>query len=95
VFAYLLVFGSGLVGSLLLTQLANAGIWYADILEFIPSLALYRYGCMCRDARNGAYACICTWKLKFVPAGACCQAMPRAASIYPKILLLYRLQGLV
>jgi hypothetical protein len=52
VFAYLLVFGSGLVGSLLLSQLANAGIWYADLLEFIPSLALYRYDRVCSAAQE-------------------------------------------
>jgi hypothetical protein len=59
VFAYLLVFGSGLVGSLLLSQLANAGLWYADLLEFTPSLALYRY-------ESGCYGCCCCWWCKTV-----------------------------
>lgn len=42
VFAYLVVFGTGLIGVLLLSQLVNAGRWYAVLLEIIPSLALYR-----------------------------------------------------
>jgi hypothetical protein len=87
VFAYLLVFGSGLVGSLLLSQLANAGLWYADLLEFIPSLALYRYVrirlrafcCKGMDARADApERMIYAW-MGMIPAAAmCCNPSPKA-----------------
>jgi hypothetical protein len=40
--AYMIVFGTGLVGSLLLSQLAPAGAWYATLLQLAPSFALYR-----------------------------------------------------
>lgn len=40
--AYLLVFGSGLVGSLLISQLATSGAWYTLLLQLVPSFALYR-----------------------------------------------------
>lgn len=42
VFAYLVVFGTGLIGSLLLSQLINAGQWYTTLLQLIPSFALFR-----------------------------------------------------
>lgn len=42
VFAYLVVFGTGLIGSLLLSQLINAGQWYTVLLELVPSFALFR-----------------------------------------------------
>ncbi|KAF8065710.1 ABCA3 [Scenedesmus sp. PABB004] len=42
VFAYLVVFGTGLIGSLLLSQLINAGQWYTTLLELVPSFALFR-----------------------------------------------------
>ena len=41
-FAYMLVFSTGLLGSLLLSQLINAGAAYTTIIELIPSFALYR-----------------------------------------------------
>jgi hypothetical protein len=41
--SYTLVFGSGLAGSLMLSQIVNAGSWYAPLLEVVPSFALYRY----------------------------------------------------
>lgn len=42
VFAYLIVFGTGLIGSLLLSQLINAGQWYTTLLQLVPSFALFR-----------------------------------------------------
>jgi ABC-type transport system involved in multi-copper enzyme maturation permease subunit len=42
VFAYLVVFGTGLIGSLLLSQLINAGQWYTTLLQLVPSFALFR-----------------------------------------------------
>lgn len=42
VFAYLLVFATGLIGYLLLTQLINTGAWYVLLLQLIPSFALFR-----------------------------------------------------
>jgi hypothetical protein len=42
VFAYLIVFGSGLVGYLLLTRLVTSGATYAVVLELFPPFALYR-----------------------------------------------------
>lgn len=48
VFAYLVVFGTGLIGSLLLTQLINAGQWYTTLLQLVPSFALFRCSlCVC------------------------------------------------
>lgn len=44
VFAYLVVFGTGLIGSLLLSQLINSGQWYTTLLELVPSFALFRCG---------------------------------------------------
>eukprot|EP00878_Enallax_costatus_P037262 GHUV01042075.1.p1 GENE.GHUV01042075.1~~GHUV01042075.1.p1 ORF type:complete len:295 (+),score=74.43 GHUV01042075.1:385-1269(+) len=41
-FAYMLVFSTGILGSLLLSQLINAGLWFTTIIEFIPSFSLYR-----------------------------------------------------
>jgi hypothetical protein len=87
VFAYLLVFGSGLVGSVLLSQLANAGLWYADLLEFIPSLALYRYVrirprafcCKGMDACADALEhMICAWMGMIPAAAVCCNPSPKA-----------------
>jgi ABC-type transport system involved in multi-copper enzyme maturation permease subunit len=43
VFAYLVVFGTGLIGSLLLSQLINAGQWYTTLLQLVPSFALFRW----------------------------------------------------
>jgi hypothetical protein len=40
--AYMLVFGTGLVGSLLLSQLATSGAWYTTLLQLVPSFSLYR-----------------------------------------------------
>ncbi|KAF6264708.1 hypothetical protein COO60DRAFT_1482014 [Scenedesmus sp. NREL 46B-D3] len=42
VFAYLVVFGTGLIGSLLLSQLINAGQWFTVLMELVPSFALFR-----------------------------------------------------
>jgi hypothetical protein len=42
VFAYLIVFGTGLIGSLLLSRLMNGDFWYMNLVELIPSFALYR-----------------------------------------------------
>jgi hypothetical protein len=42
VFAYLIVFGSGLVGYLLLTRLVTSGATYAVVLQLFPPFALYR-----------------------------------------------------
>lgn len=42
VFAYLVVFGTGLIGSLLLSQLINAGQWYTTLLQLVPSFSLFR-----------------------------------------------------
>jgi len=42
VFAYLIVFGSGLVGYLLLTRLVTSGARWAFLLELLPPFALYR-----------------------------------------------------
>lgn len=43
VFAYLVVFGTGLIGSLLLSQLINTGQWYTTLLQLVPSFALFRW----------------------------------------------------
>lgn len=48
VFAYLVVFGTGLIGSLLLSQLINAGQWYTTLLQLVPSFSLFR--CAARSA---------------------------------------------
>lgn len=45
VFAYLVVFGTGIVGQLLLGQLVESGRWYVILLQLHPSFALYR--CVC------------------------------------------------
>jgi hypothetical protein len=37
--AYMLVFGTGLVGSLLLSQLVTYGVWYTTLLQLVPSCA--------------------------------------------------------
>ena len=42
VFAYLVVFGTGLIGSLLLARLIGSGLWYVALLELVPSFALFR-----------------------------------------------------
>jgi hypothetical protein len=42
VFAYLLVFGTGLLGSLLLDQLIRSNQWYMILIQIIPSFSLYR-----------------------------------------------------
>ncbi|KAI8472690.1 MAG: P-loop containing nucleoside triphosphate hydrolase protein [Monoraphidium minutum] len=42
VFAYLVVFGTGLIGSLLLSRLFSTGLWYVTALEVVPSFALFR-----------------------------------------------------
>ncbi|GBF88379.1 ABC transporter A family member protein [Raphidocelis subcapitata] len=42
VFAYLVVFGTGLIGSLLLSQLIAGGLWYIFVIELVPSFALFR-----------------------------------------------------
>ncbi|KIZ07740.1 hypothetical protein MNEG_0209 [Monoraphidium neglectum] len=42
VFAYLVVFGTGLIGSLLLSRLMSGDFWYMTLVELIPSFALYR-----------------------------------------------------
>lgn len=44
VFAYLVVFGTGLIGSLLLSRLMSGDFWYMTLVELIPSFALYRCG---------------------------------------------------
>ena len=46
VFAYLLVFATGLIGYLLLSQLIVSGAWYVILLELIPSFALFRCGAL-------------------------------------------------
>jgi phosphoglycerol transferase MdoB-like AlkP superfamily enzyme len=58
VFAYLVVFGTGLIGSLLLSQLINAGQWYTVLLELVPSFALFR--CVARAAAS----CTDAWALE-------------------------------
>lgn len=50
VFAYLVVFGTGLIGSLLLSRLMAQDLWYMGLVELIPSFALFRWG---RAAREG------------------------------------------
>jgi hypothetical protein len=40
--AYMLVFGTGLVGSLLLSQQVTSGAWYTTLLQLVPSFSLYR-----------------------------------------------------
>ena len=50
VFAYLVVFGTGLIGSLLLSQLINAGQWYTTLLQLVPSFALFR----CVDTKSAS-----------------------------------------
>ena len=42
VFAYLIVFGSGIIGSLLLGTLIESGQWYVILLQLNPAFALYR-----------------------------------------------------
>ena len=42
VFAYLVVFGTGLIGSLLLARLIGSNLWYVTLLELVPSFALFR-----------------------------------------------------
>lgn len=42
VFAYLVVFGTGLIGSLLLARLIASDHWYMTLLELVPSFALFR-----------------------------------------------------
>lgn len=41
-FAYMLIFSTGILGSLLLDQLIDAGAWYTMFIEFVPSFALFR-----------------------------------------------------
>jgi hypothetical protein len=40
--AYMLDFGTGLVGSLLLSQLVTSGVWYTTLLQLVLSFSLYR-----------------------------------------------------
>ena len=47
VFAYLVVFGTGLIGSLLLSRLISSDLWYMTLLELVPSFALFRWGWGC------------------------------------------------
>jgi len=42
VFAYLIVFGTGLIGSLLLARLIANDLWYMTLVELVPSFALFR-----------------------------------------------------
>ena len=42
IFAYLIVFGTGLIGSLLLTRLMAQDLWYMTLVELIPSFSLFR-----------------------------------------------------
>ena len=42
VFAYLVVFGTGLIGSLLMSRLMASDLWYMALVELIPSFALFR-----------------------------------------------------
>ncbi|KIZ06631.1 hypothetical protein MNEG_1315 [Monoraphidium neglectum] len=42
IFAYLVVFGTGLIGSLLLARLMGAGFWWMTIVELVPSFSLFR-----------------------------------------------------
>jgi hypothetical protein len=44
IFAYLVVFGTGLIGSLLLSRLIADDVWYMGLLELVPSFALFRCG---------------------------------------------------
>jgi hypothetical protein len=42
VFAFLWVFGTGLIGDLLLANFINADAWYMVLIELIPAFSLYR-----------------------------------------------------
>lgn len=44
VFAYLVVFGTGLIGSLLLGRLISSNLWYMTLIELVPAFALFRWG---------------------------------------------------
>jgi hypothetical protein len=43
IFAYLIVFGTGLIGSLLLSRLMSSDLWYMNLVELVPSFALFRW----------------------------------------------------
>jgi hypothetical protein len=60
IFAYLVVFGTGLIGSLLLSRLIADDVWYMGLLELIPSFALFRCG--------GGGARVFFWRFGIPPA---------------------------
>ena len=60
IFAYLVVCGTGLIGSLLLSRLIADDVWYMGLLELIPSFALFRCG--------GGGARVFFWRFGIPPA---------------------------
>ncbi|GBF94154.1 ABC transporter A family [Raphidocelis subcapitata] len=42
IFAYLVVFGTGLIGSLLLSRLMADDLWYMTLVQLVPSFSLFR-----------------------------------------------------
>jgi hypothetical protein len=57
VFAFLWVFGTGLIGNLLLENFINADRWYMILIELVPAFSLYRWAAEGRVA--AAAACCC------------------------------------
>jgi len=62
VFAYLVVFGTGLIGSLLLSRLIASNLWYMTLLELVPSFALFRCGCGGWGWFWFCLSCACVWR---------------------------------